>query len=148
MTPPSRSSDLSTDGAWLAIFHNAPSAAASTPLYFCESCCGTNVRAAQRLCRNEETRLDTVSAEALIVMNAVFALLAVSAIAGLVLGLYFSWVAILASGLVLAFVSAMVLQKEGFEVLAGIAIIVVCLTVNQVAYLIGVRLVTRRTQGR
>jgi hypothetical protein len=92
--------------------------------------------------------LDTVSTEALIVMNAVFALLAVSALAGLVLGLYFSWVAILASGLVLAFVSAVVLQKEGFEALAGIAIIVVCLTVNQVAYLIGVRLVTRRTQGR
>jgi hypothetical protein len=92
--------------------------------------------------------LDTVSAEALIVMNAVLALLAVSAIAGLVLGLYFSWIAILASGLVLAFVSAVVLQKEGFEVLAGIAIIVACLTVNQVAYLIGVMLVTRRTQGR
>jgi hypothetical protein len=92
--------------------------------------------------------LDTVSTEALIVMNAVFALLAVSALAGLVLGLYLSWVAILASGLVLAFVSAVVLQKEGFEALAGIAIIVVCLTVNQVAYLIGVRLVTRRTQGR
>jgi hypothetical protein len=92
--------------------------------------------------------LDTVSTEALIVMNAVFALLAVSAIAGLVLGLYFSWIAILASGLVLAFVSAVVLQKEGFEALAGIAIIVVCLTVNQVAYLIGVRLVTHRTQGR
>ena len=73
-------------------------------------------------------------------MNAIFVLLAVSAILGLVLGLRFTWVAILVSGLVLAIVSATILQKAGFGFLEGIAIIVVCLSVNQVAYLIGVRL--------
>ena len=73
-------------------------------------------------------------------MNAIFVLLAVSAILGLVLGLRFTWVATLVSGLVLAIVSATILQKAGFGFLEGIAIIVVCLSVNQVAYLIGVRL--------
>jgi hypothetical protein len=73
-------------------------------------------------------------------MNAIFVLLAVSAILGLVLGLRFSWPAILGSGLVLAIISATILQKAGWGFLEGIAIIVVCLTVNQVAYLIGVRL--------
>jgi hypothetical protein len=66
-------------------------------------------------------------------MNAVFVLLAVSAVVGLLLGFYLSWMTILASALVLAIVSAMVLQKQGFGVLSGVAIIVVCLTVNQVA---------------
>jgi hypothetical protein len=81
-------------------------------------------------------------------MNAVFALLAVSAVVGLLLGFYFSWMTILASGLVLAIVSATVLQREGFGFLSGIVIIVVCLTINQVAYLIGVRLLTRRPQDQ
>jgi len=76
-------------------------------------------------------------------MEVVFVLLAVSAIGGLILGFHFSWLAILASGLVLAIVSATLLQKEGFGFLAGIAIIVVCLTVSQIAYLIGVRLSAR-----
>jgi hypothetical protein len=88
----------------------------------------------------------TLQLEVRIVMNFVLILLAVSAILGLVLGFYFSWNAILVSGLVLAFPSAMVLQNEGFGLLAGIAIIVVCLTVNQIAYLIGMRLVTRGHQ--
>jgi hypothetical protein len=74
-------------------------------------------------------------------MNAIFALLAVSAAVGLVLGFYFSWAAIAVAGLVLAIVSAAVLQKEGFGSVAGIATIVACLTVNQIAYLIGVWLV-------
>jgi hypothetical protein len=71
-------------------------------------------------------------------MNAILVLLAVSSLLGLVLGFYFSWLAIVVSGLVLAFLSAVVLQHEGFGSLAGIAIIVACLTVNQLAYLIGV----------
>jgi hypothetical protein len=71
-------------------------------------------------------------------MNAILILLAVSSLLGLVLGFYFSWLAIGVSGLVLAFLSAVVLQHEGFGSLAGIAIIVACLTVNQLAYLIGV----------
>jgi hypothetical protein len=86
--------------------------------------------------------------EVSIVMNAIFVLLALSAIVGLTLGYYFSWVAILVSGLVLAIVSATVLQKEGFGALAGIATIVVCLTVNQVAYLIGATMVSRGPRER
>jgi hypothetical protein len=66
-------------------------------------------------------------------MNAILILLAVSAILGLVLGFYFSWKAIAASALVLAFLSAAVLQNEGLGFLAGIGIIVICLTVNQMA---------------
>ena len=81
-------------------------------------------------------------------MEVVFVLLAVSAIGGLVLGFYLSWMAILASGLVLAIVSATLLQNEGFGFLPGIAIIVVCLTVNQIAYLIGVRLSARGPPNR
>jgi hypothetical protein len=79
-------------------------------------------------------------------MEVIFVLLAVSAIGGLVLGFYLSWMAILASGLVLAIVSATLLQNEGFGFLPGIAIIVVCLMVNQIAYLIGVRLSARGPQ--
>ena len=81
-------------------------------------------------------------------MTSILVLLAASAIVGLVLGLYFSWLAIGVSGLILAFVSAVVLQTEDFDALPGIAIIVVCLTVNQVAYLIGVRLRLRGSQDQ
>jgi hypothetical protein len=86
--------------------------------------------------------------EARIVMNTIFVLLAVSAILGLVLGLRFSWPAIPASGLVLAIISATILQKAGFGFLEGIAITVVCLSVSQVAYLIGVRLRIRRPRDQ
>jgi len=81
-------------------------------------------------------------------MNAIFVLLAVSAIVGLALGFYFSWIAILVSGLVLSIVSAAILQNVGVGTLAGIAMIAVCLTVNQLAYLIGVTLATRSQQGQ
>jgi len=81
-------------------------------------------------------------------MNAILVLLAVSAIVGLVLGFYFSFAAILVSGLVLAFLSATVLQKEGFGFLGGITIIVACLTVNQLAYLFGTWVVTRGPRHR
>jgi len=76
-------------------------------------------------------------------MNAILVLLTVSALVGFVLGVYFRWAAILVSGLILAMLAAMVLQNEGFDFLAGIAIIVVCLTVNQIAYLIGAALMAR-----
>jgi ABC-type transport system involved in cytochrome c biogenesis permease subunit len=56
----------------------------------------------------------TLQLEVWIVMNAISILLAVSAILGLVLGFYFSWIAISVSALVLAFLSAAVLQNEGF----------------------------------
>jgi len=70
-------------------------------------------------------------------MYAVLILLAVSALVGLVLGFYFSWIAVGVSGVILAFVAAVVLQREGFSAPAGIALIVACLAVNQVAFLIG-----------
>jgi hypothetical protein len=76
-------------------------------------------------------------------MNAILILLTASLLLGVVLGFYLSWLAIGVSGLVLAFLSAVVLQQEGFGSLAGIAIIVACLTANQIAYLIGVSSVNR-----
>jgi hypothetical protein len=81
-------------------------------------------------------------------MNAILALLAISAVVGLVLGRCFSWVVILATGPILALLSAMVLQNEGFDFRTGIAIIAVCLTVNQTAYWIGVTLATRGQKDR
>jgi hypothetical protein len=83
-----------------------------------------------------------------VVMDVILILLTASAIVGLVLGFYFSWIAIVASGLVLAIVSAAVLQAQGFGFFVGISIVVACLTVNQLAYLIGVRLKTRGSRDR
>jgi len=77
-------------------------------------------------------------------MNTILVLLAVSALVGLVFGFFFSWVGILVAGLAIAIIAAAALQHEGLGSLAGIAIIVVCLTVNQIAFLIGLTLVTRR----
>jgi hypothetical protein len=48
----------------------------------------------------------------------------------------FSWRAIAASSLALAAVAALVLHREGFGALVGIATIVACLTLNQLAYFI------------
>jgi hypothetical protein len=76
-------------------------------------------------------------------LDVVLFLPAASAILGFVAGFFFSWIAILVSGLVLAVLSATVLQHEGFGFLAGVAIIVVCLSLNQIAYLIGATLVHR-----
>jgi hypothetical protein len=80
-------------------------------------------------------------------MNAIFALLALGALMGLFFGRYFSWIAILVSAPILAVLSATVLQNEGFGFFTGIAIIVACLTVNQIAYWISLTLATsiRRT---
>jgi hypothetical protein len=76
-------------------------------------------------------------------MNSIMVLLVASALVGLVLGLYFGLGAILISGVIIAISAAVILQNEGFGFLAGIAIIVVCLTVNQIAYLIGAALASR-----
>jgi len=82
------------------------------------------------------------------VMNAIIGLLAVSTLAGLVLGLrllerhpnklYFGLAA-----LIIAISAAAILQNINFGFLEGIAIIVLCLTVNQIAYLIGDTLASR-----
>jgi hypothetical protein len=70
-------------------------------------------------------------------MSSILILLALSALSGFVLASYFSWPAILVAGAVLAPLSAIVLQNQGSGALSGISVIVACLTINQVAYLIG-----------
>jgi hypothetical protein len=76
-------------------------------------------------------------------MTAAFVLLALSAAIGLALGTSFSWLPILVSSVALAGLSAAVLRIAGFSALSGIAIIVVCLTVNQLAYVLRVTLANR-----
>jgi hypothetical protein len=70
-------------------------------------------------------------------MSAVLILLTLSALIGFALG-RFSWLAIATASVVLALLSAFILQMQGFGTLIGIAITVICLTVSQAAYLIGV----------
>jgi hypothetical protein len=70
-------------------------------------------------------------------MSSILILLALSALSGFVLASYFSWPAILVAGVVLAPLSAIVLQNQGFGALSGICVVVACLTINQVAYVIG-----------
>ena len=59
-------------------------------------------------------------------MNAIMGLLAVSALAGLVLGFYFGLAALVVWELILSFSAAAILQNEDVDFLAGIAIIVLC----------------------
>jgi hypothetical protein len=61
----------------------------------------------------------------------------VRALSGLALGSSFSWHAIAVSGIVLAGLSAATLHVAGFDALSGIATIVACLTLNQLAYFAG-----------
>jgi hypothetical protein len=77
-------------------------------------------------------------------MSAVFALLALSALVGLFFGRYFSWIAVLVAGTILAILLAATLQRKGLAFFPGVAIIVACLTVSQIAYWIGVTLAARR----
>jgi hypothetical protein len=77
-------------------------------------------------------------------MGAALILLTLSALIGFGLG-RFSWRAIATASVVLALLSAFVLQMQGFGTLPGIAIIVVCLTVSQAAYLVR-RSIQRRTK--
>ena len=69
------------------------------------------------------------------VMISVIGLFGVSLIIGLALG-RFSWFAIALSGLALAVLAAVILHRQGFGPLAGIPIIVGCLTLNQLAYFV------------
>jgi hypothetical protein len=77
-------------------------------------------------------------------MTAVIVLLALGALIGFALG-RFSWRAIALSSLALAVLASVVLHRQGIGPLAGIAIIVACLTINQTAYLAGVWFVDRRS---
>src|SRR5271167_665748 len=71
-------------------------------------------------------------------MTAVIVLLALSALIGFALGsASFSWLAIAASSTGIAVLSSAILQIQGFGDLPGIAIVVACLIVNQMAYLAG-----------
>ena len=71
-------------------------------------------------------------------MSSVLILLALSALSGFVLGSgQFSWPAILVAGAVLAPLSAVVFQNQGFGALSGISITVTCLAINQAAYVVG-----------
>jgi hypothetical protein len=76
-------------------------------------------------------------------MSVIMGLLVVSALAGLVLGFYFELAALAVSALILSISAAMILQKEDFGFLEGIAIIALGLTVNQIAYLMGATLASR-----
>ena len=71
-------------------------------------------------------------------MSALVVLLALSALIGFALGKSFSWVAIAASSAGIAVLSSAILQTQGFGALPGIALVVACLTVNQMAYLASV----------
>jgi hypothetical protein len=68
-------------------------------------------------------------------MSAVIALFALSALIGFLFGKSFSWPAIAAASIGLAVLSSVTLQIQGFGAVSGIAIVVTCLTLSQVAYL-------------
>jgi hypothetical protein len=79
-------------------------------------------------------------------MSAVAILLTLSAIIGFALGRSLSWLAVGIAGFLLAVLSSAVLHKQGFGALSGIAIIVACLTINQVSYLASLLGVGRHSQ--
>jgi hypothetical protein len=81
-------------------------------------------------------------------MTVVIVLLALSAGTGLALGATLNWYAIPISSLPLALLAAAVLQIAGFGALSGIALVVACLTLSQLAYVImGVSLAYTRSAG-
>jgi hypothetical protein len=69
-------------------------------------------------------------------MTTAIVLLALSAGTGLVLGTSLNWYSIVISSLPLALLCAAVLQIKGFGALSGIAIVVACLTLSQIAYVV------------
>jgi hypothetical protein len=70
-------------------------------------------------------------------MTVAIILFALSALIGFALGRLFAWPAIAAASVGLAVLSSAVLQIQGFGAFSGIAIVVICLTLSQVAYLGG-----------
>ena len=83
-------------------------------------------------------------------MIVIVVLFAVSAAAGFLLGYFcFHWLFIVASGLIIALTTAWILQANGIWVVAGIAAIVACLTINQFAFLVGgMARKSRETEGK
>jgi hypothetical protein len=81
-------------------------------------------------------------------MTVVIILLALSALIGFALGASFSWPAISTFSAGIAVLSSAILHIQGFGAIPGIAIVVACLTVNQLAYVVmGVVLSNRRSGG-
>jgi hypothetical protein len=74
-------------------------------------------------------------------------LLALSAATGVAVGTSFSWFAILISSSALAGLSAAALHIAGFGALRGIAIIATCLTVHQLACVMGVAFARRASEA-
>lgn len=71
-------------------------------------------------------------------MSAVLMFAAISAIGGLVLGFYcVPWRVIVIPNLIIAIVSAIVSLDQNFSFLAGFAFVFGCLSLNQIAYVIG-----------
>jgi hypothetical protein len=71
-------------------------------------------------------------------VDAAIILLALGAATGFALGTSSSGIAILISGAAFAVLSSAALHLAGFGALSEISFIVACLTVNQMAYLIGI----------
>jgi hypothetical protein len=67
----------------------------------------------------------------------VFLILTVGALSGFIIAQFVSWFGLLWFGPVLAAISAAILQKHGYAWPSGIAIIVGCLSLNQIGYLLG-----------
>jgi hypothetical protein len=71
-------------------------------------------------------------------MTAVLVVAGISAVAGLILGLYrLAWFTLVIPSLLIVIVAVVVLLYNGFGLLAGVAITFGCLALNQIAYLIG-----------
>jgi hypothetical protein len=71
-------------------------------------------------------------------MNSILILVALSTLSGFVAGGLFSWPSFVLTGIGLATLAAVVLQRQDFAALPGISIIVACLAVNQAAYVIAI----------
>jgi hypothetical protein len=68
-------------------------------------------------------------------MTVVIVLLALSALIGFALGASFSWPAIATFSAGIAVLSSAILHIQGFGAIPGIAIVVACMSVSQMAYL-------------
>jgi len=71
-------------------------------------------------------------------MTAVLVVAGISAVAGLILGLYrLAWFTLVIPSLLIVIVAVVVLLYNEFGLLAGVVITFGCLALNQIAYLIG-----------